>query len=257
MIFIIDLRMKQATQISECECNETGEESRMRPLRQKRKTYWRRRLIAENVTHRLLAIMLAALLLLGCMPQVSLAATDDDSFIYGTSTEYSTYNKETSTLSDSYYFSDNWFTEDASKRNDALALISMQLTASTVEESADGNGGEFLEALGFEGVDFADGGTSDPYVCNYLYGKKTLADGTSLVAIVIQSYSETSAVKELGWKQNFIVNSVPGDGEQITSGEHYGFASAADNVIGDIKSMATRTQHTGSWAKAAAARLRT
>ena len=179
-----------------------------------------------------LVVMLAIVIAFECFPIAARAAEDSHSYYFGKSTEYSTFNQENSTLNDSYYFSENWFQEEPSERNDALALVSMQLTAAAVEESSDGNAGAFLKGLGFSDINFINNAKQDPESCNYLYGTKTMANGRMLVAVVIQSYTENSAIKEQGWKQNFIVNS-----ENSTSGEHYALALAADKVIGDIEAL--------------------
>ena len=153
---------------------------------------------------------------------------------YGIVEYYSTYSEEGHTLTDGYCFSDDWFFEDSSVPNDALALVSMQLTAAAVDNEPDGLGAVFLDELGFEeiGSDYSD--PSDPDFCNYTWGKKTITDGSetaTLVAVQLQSYSFDKAIKRTGWKQNFRVN-----GEE-TGPEHAGFAKAMDGVPEKIASL--------------------
>ena len=57
------------------------------------------------------------------------------------------------TLTDDYYYDEEWFSEDSSKRNDALALLSMQLTASALEYDQEGLCVEFLKKLGFSDIE--------------------------------------------------------------------------------------------------------
>ncbi len=156
-------------------------------------------------------------------------AAGSDGYYFGTCVEQSTFNKESAELKDSYYFSDSWFDEDAAVANDSLALVSMQLTAAA---AASAGGGGFLEDLGFSGVTYAGAAVTDPETCNYTCGTKTLDGGRTLVAVVIESYSEDTAVKVQGWRQNFTVN-----GGDSASGEHFAFARAADKVIDDIKAL--------------------
>jgi hypothetical protein len=180
----------------------------------------------------ILALVITMVMTVGCFNSAVWAASSDADY-FGECTEQSTFNKESSELKDSYYFSDSWFQQDAAVRNDSLALVSMQLTAAyTKDPGTDGTG--FLEGLGFTDIAFNSAAETDPEACNYTHGRKTLADGTgtTLIAVVIQSYSEDSTVKEQGWRQNFMVN-----GEDETAGEHFAFARAADKVIGDIEAL--------------------
>ena len=180
----------------------------------------------------ILALAMTFVMTVGCFNSAVWAASSDADY-FGECTEQSTFNKESSELKDSYYFSDSWFQQDAAVRNDSLALVSMQLTAAyTKDPGADGT--SFLEGLGFTDIAFNSAAETDPEACNYTHGRKTLADGTgtTLIAVVIQSYSEDSTVKEQGWRQNFMVN-----GEDETAGEHFAFARAADKVIGDIEAL--------------------
>ncbi len=93
-----------------------------------------------------LALLLALLLSFGWMPGTAFADEDGSQYIFGKSTEYSTYSAGEE-LTDSFYYSDDWFSQDPTVRNDALALVSMQATAAAVEEGSDGNGVAFLADL--------------------------------------------------------------------------------------------------------------
>ena len=180
--------------------------------------------------YRAAAVLLAAAMILGCLPDI--ANAKDSSNYFGTVTEHSTLNKESDALTDSFYFSDSWFEEDPAARNDALALASMQLTAAAIDGSADGSGKAMLEKMGFADIAFEDPAVTDPDALNYTRGKKTLPDGRALVAVVIQSFALDSSVKEQGWKQNFIVN-----GDDAAEGEHFGFSRASDKVLKDIEAL--------------------
>ena len=177
------------------------------------------------------ALMMTFVMSFGCFTGIGWTA-DNDKYFFGSSEEHSTFNKESGSLKDSFYFSDSWFDKDPSVRNDELALVSMQLTAAAVKGGADSPGSAFLKDMGFSDIAFADKAASDSEACNYTHGSKTLPDGRKLVAVVIQSYSEDSGVKEQGWKQNFTVN-----GSSSASGEHFAFARAVDKVIGDISAL--------------------
>ena len=115
--------------------------------------------------HALLAVLLMLLMVFGSIPGPVYADTDDAAYIFGTSEEYSTVSAG-EMLTDSFYYTDDWFSQDPAERNDSLALVSMQAVAAAAEESADGKGGDFLRGLGFENVTFVGGGMSDPDACN-------------------------------------------------------------------------------------------
>ena len=188
---------------------------------------------AGSLPRSALALLLALLLSFGWMPGTAFADEDGSHYIFGKSTEYSTYSAGEE-LTDSFYYTDDWFLQDPSDQNDALALVSMQATAAFTEKDAAGSGVAFLEGLGFSDVTFVKHDVSED-ACNYLYGTKTISDGSAtytLVAVVIQSYTFDASVKEQGWKQNFTVN-----GDNTTSGEHYGFAQAADKVTPEIEGL--------------------
>ena len=144
---------------------------------------------------------------------------------------YSTCSKDGKTIKDTYYYSDDWFAEKPEKDNAELALASMQLTASAVTDDADGTGAGFLRSMGFEDVGFSDFASSDPDDFNYTWGRKTLEDGTVLVAVAVQSSAQDIAVKNKGWKQNFIVN---GDKAE---GDHYAYARAVEKMEDGIAAL--------------------
>ena len=84
-----------------------------------------RRIAKAFLSFAVIFSMLAALL-----PQT--VAADVPSMKFGTMSFTSTMG-EARTLTDSYYYSDDWFGEDPGVRNDSLALMSMQLVAGAVE----------------------------------------------------------------------------------------------------------------------------
>ncbi len=194
------------------------------------------RMSAGRIPRSVLALLLALLFSFGWMPGAAFAEEDGSQYIFGKSTEYSTFSAGEE-LTDSFYYTDDWFSQDPAGRNDELALVSMQAVAAGAEESADGRGGAFLRGLGFENVAFAGSGLSDPDACNYLYGTKTVSDGSgsyTLVAVVIQSYTFDPSVKEQGWRQNFTVNDKNAESQ---GSEHFGFALAADKVTPAIEGL--------------------
>ena len=149
---------------------------------------------------------------------------------------WSTYTKDKS-ISDTYYYSDDWFKDDPSSVNNELALASMQLVASAVTNDEDGYSAAFLKNLGFDEIGFSDFESSDPDDCNYTRGRKTVGEGDSaftLVAVAIQSSSHNAATKNKGWRQNFTVND---ENSSEPAGEHYAYAKAVDKVIDDIAAL--------------------
>lgn len=149
--------------------------------------------------------------------------------IFGEITEYSTYASG-EFLSDRFGYSDAWFSEDPARRNDALALLSMQLSAAAVTDDEDGYGAVALRAMGFEGIGFKGFHSEDPDDCAYTYATKQLDDCT-LVAIIVQTYSFDRAIKIKGWKQNFRING------ESASGEHAALAVAAEKVLDGIANL--------------------
>lgn len=135
-------------------------------------------------------------------------------------------------LTDSYSYSDKWFTLDPAVENKGLALLSMQLVSAAVDTDADGLGGDMLGKLGFDDIGFFGDSDLDVRDCNYTYGARRLDDGSMLVAVAIQSYAFDRNGKIKGWPQNFEVN---GD---TAEGEHYALNKAAEAVIPDIIKLA-------------------
>ena len=144
---------------------------------------------------------------------------------------YSTYSKGTEKVKDSYYYSDDWFADRPEKDNDELALASMQLTAAAVTDEPGGAGESFLRSMGFEECGYSDFKSDDPDDFNYTWGRKTLDDGTQLIAIAVQSFSTDTSVKNKGWKQNFTVN---GDSAE---GDHHAYSVAVDKKIDEIAGL--------------------
>ena len=131
------------------------------------------------------------------------------------------------TIHDTFYYSDDWFSEKPEKQNDELALASMQLTAAAVDDDENGTGATFLRSLGFDEIGFSDFASSDNEDCNYIWARKTIGSGndeSTLVAVVIQSFSSDNTLKRKAWRQNVTVNDPESD---TPSGEHFAFARAA------------------------------
>ena len=149
--------------------------------------------------------------------------------IYGVCEYYSTYSNEI--IKDSYRYSDDWFSEKPSVQNDELALLSMQLTASVVNDDDSGSGVRFLTDLGFDQTGFVGFDKDDPYNISFMWGKKEI-DGQTVMAVVLQSYSLDSGVKELAWKQNFTVN-----GPEAGS-EFYSYSLGADRMVESVTGIA-------------------
>ena len=161
-------------------------------------------------------------------------AFQDDPEKFGTVEYFSTFTAGT-TLTDSFYFSDEWFLEDPKVCNDALGLVSMQLVAAAVENDENGKGTSYLRKLGFEETGLGGFDEEDPDGCNYTWGIKTIGgtgdEAFTLVAVVIQSHSADQVAKQIGWRQNFLVN-----GSEITA-EHASYAAAAESVLPWIEGL--------------------
>ena len=153
----------------------------------------------------------------------SAAKVEDDSYICGTSEEYSTFDAG-NVLKDSFYYSDDWFLADPAEQNDSLALVSMQLTAAATVGDREGAGAEFLEKLGFEEIRFINFESDNPDDCAYMIGTKKIGNDT-LMAVVVQSYAFDNETKKKGWTQNFTVNGIESG---TVGGEHYAFSRAAE-----------------------------
>lgn len=140
-------------------------------------------------------------------------------------------------LTDGYYYSDDWFSQDPKERNDALALASMQLVASAVDDDPEGTAATYLRGLGFDEVGFEGFNTDDPIDFAYTWGRKTV-NGDTLYVIAVQSYSFDAGTKLKGWTQNFMVNGDPtGDDKDATSGEHYAFSHAVERMSQSIMAL--------------------
>ena len=179
---------------------------------------------------RILSLILASFMMLSLISVVH--AADESSYIYGTADIYSTVERGTM-LSDSFYYTDDWFFESPETKNDALALVSMQLVASVASSDKDGPAAAFFKKIGFSDLHLTDHSDKKDG-CAYMWARKTIEkDGESanLVAIIIQSYALDSSVKEVGWQQNFTVN-----GDTIED-EHYGFQSAANTAMKEIETL--------------------
>ena len=159
-------------------------------------------------------------------------------YIYGGLEWLSTYKEKASdpdkTIKDTFYYSDDWFSDNPSSENPELALASMQLIASCVSDKDDNSGAAALKSMGFEEVGYSDFASKDPDDCNYAWARKSIGD-TTLVAVVIQSVNREKSLRKKVWKQNFTVNE---PGKANASGEHYAYATAADKIADDIAALA-------------------
>lgn len=145
----------------------------------------------------------------------------------------SSSDAEQKLIKDTFYYSDGWFEDNPSSENKELALASIQLVASCVNDVADNPGEAFLKKMGFEEVGYSDFASTDPDDCNYTWARKSVGD-TTLVAVAIQSVNNSWEQKNKAWKQNFTVNE-PGNADP--SGEHFAYARAVDKVMDDIASL--------------------
>ena len=174
-----------------------------------------------------LAVLIAAVPVFGKIGEAAFAE-DKEKYVFGSAEVCSTFNKEM--LKDSFYYTDGWFSEEPEKENDELALISMQLVGSLMDDKEDGSGATFLKKLGFSDIGSYGMYTDDPDDCAYMYGKKKIGDET-LIAVVIQSYSFSGGYKLKGWSQNFTVNG------EAAKGEHEGLSKAAESVLGKVAEL--------------------
>ena len=185
---------------------------------------------------KIMALTLAALMTFGTFMLTGCGKSYEH--IFGDVEWLSTYKEKSSdpekTIKDTFYYSDDWFSDSPSSENKELALASMQLIASCVSDDTDSTGAALLKSMGFEEVGFSDFASSDPDDCNYTWARKSIGDST-LVAVTMQSVNRDWKLRNKAWKQNFTVNE-PGDADP--SGEHYAYAKAADKVIDDIAALA-------------------
>ena len=180
------------------------------------------------------ALVLAALMVFSTLMLTGCGKSYEH--IFGDVEWMSTYKEKSSDpdvmIKDTYYYSDDWFSDDPATENKELALASMQLAASCVGDRDDNTGAAFLKSMGFEEVGYSDFASSDPEDCNYTWAKKSLGDKT-LVAVVMQSVNTGWQLRNKVWKQNFTVNGPNGE----ASGEHYAYATAVDKVVDDIAAL--------------------
>ena len=173
---------------------------------------------------------LVALGLLGCNME-----EDDEPVVveyrFGRIEEHSMYDRS-AILKDSYYYSDQWFFSNPKERNDELALVSMQLVAAAAGNDADGRGEAALRDMGFDEVGFVPFGDDPKGDAAFVWGKKIIKNGSrtyTLVAVVIQAYATKAAQSMDSWLGNVTANE--GD---VTSGEHVGWAHAAETIIDEV-----------------------
>ncbi|MBQ9827398.1 MAG: hypothetical protein IJM62_01810 [Lachnospiraceae bacterium] len=181
-----------------------------------------------------LAALLCAVLFMTCLDACGKRKEDTAAEYFGTVKVFSTYEPDKDApLITSYSFSDVWFTGDPAEQNDALALLSMQFIAASFYETGEGSPGTlFLKELGFTETGVSVSESEDD--CGYTWGRKTVVSGGetyTVVAIVVHSVYADTDLKRRGWVQNFRVN---GDAPE---GEHYGFKTAADSVVGEIEEL--------------------
>ena len=190
----------------------------------------------KNTFRKAAALLLAALMTFGAFMLTGCSKSYE--YIYGEVEWLSGYRagpeEAEKTIKDTFYYSDDWFSDDPASENKELALASMQLIASCVSDKEDSSGAAFLKSMGFEEVGFSDFGSSDPDDCNYTWARKTVGDKT-LVAVVMQSVNTQWKLRNKVWKQNVTVNGPDGTDP---SGEHYAYAKAADKVVDDIAALA-------------------
>ncbi|MBR3153385.1 MAG: hypothetical protein IKF10_00090, partial [Lachnospiraceae bacterium] len=185
----------------------------------------------KRLTAKMLSLLLALVMTVTLFPTGVKADTSPRKI--GTVNYYST-GEGNNIITDSYLYSDEWFFEDPTVRNDALALISMQLVAAAIDDRADGLGPAFLNELGFNETGYVKCADEDVNGCNYTWGKKTITgeDGdATLIAVQIQSSTFDQIYKSIGWTQNFHVN-----GDELTE-EHFGLGEAYSSVLPDIASL--------------------
>ena len=201
------------------------------------------------VRGRCLAAVLTIAITLTCMPVQAMAASQTAEWLTGGVKLASTVSRGEK-LSDTYYFTDDWFNEDAATRNDSLALVSMQLTANAAADTLDSAakpGASFLKKLGFTETGFYSGKRTEGF--NYTWGIKTVGSGSrkfTLIAVDIQSYDPDKENKARLWQQNFTAN---GPGAQGASGEHYSFRQAALNMLDDVAALSAEHRTAGTEVK--------
>ncbi len=165
--------------------------------------------------------------------------------IYGNVDEYSTASPG-SILKDSFYLNEDWFTEGSAEgRNDSLALLSMQLAASAIENDPSQNCATALGRLGFGSIDSRSSGV-DGSSLGYTYGLRKIGKDV-VAAVVVHGYAlDRDSVKN-AWMQDFTVN-----GDSAVSGEHYAYQKAAaqfdlTKLESEMKAMGASGKHFKFW----------
>ena len=168
--------------------------------------------------------MTVMLMLAGLLSGMA-TAEEKSGYLYGNMEYYSTVSGEY--ISNGYYYTDQWFQEDASVRNDSLALVSAQLSSAAVDDT---HAVSFLKKLGFNDAKAQryDSLRSDD--CAYTIGSKHItkngADCT-LISVAFQG----SQYGDKGWQQNVSVNS-----DTDVSGDHAAYSAAAEIFQKDLSS---------------------
>ena len=190
----------------------------------------------KNVRNRLTLVLILVLAICFCGAQAVFAEDTGDTAKFGTLEEYSTFEPGKA-LKDSYYYDDNWFSRPATDgRNDAQALMSMQMVASVIEIDEDARCADLLKSMGFTNITSRSLGKNDDGF-GYTYGIRNIGEDT-LAAIVLHCYALDRDSKLSAWLQNFTIN---GDG--VTSGEQYSYQKAVqkfdlDKLQQDMKAAA-------------------
>ena len=176
---------------------------------------------------RLLSVIISILMLVGIFSGAVLAVDKPD-YQYGTMEYYSTVTGEF--ISDSYYYTDQWFLGDASVRNDSLALVSTQLSSAAADDT---HAVSFLKELGFADASAERYDSNRPDDCAYTIGSKRIeknGSGCTLIAVAFQGAQYGSK----GWQQNISVNS-----DTVVSGDHAAYSAAAEVFLKDLSERDT------------------
>ncbi len=174
-----------------------------------------------------ISVLLSLVLCVGFLPGTVLAESNppaaDTDYQFGNLHYFSKQSADY--VVDSYYYTDDWFSGDLSVRNDALALVSAQLSASVTDDPQ--YAVQFLKDLGFDArAERYD--SMDKADCAYVIGSKTISAGgenRTLTAVAFQG----EAYGDKGWQQNVTVNS-----EDSALQDHDSFAAAARAFLDDF-----------------------
>ncbi|MBR0137571.1 MAG: hypothetical protein IJM15_04110 [Erysipelotrichaceae bacterium] len=181
----------------------------------------------KRIFERILTGLLAVLLSFNVFGlRIRAEEENEDKTVYGTVEWYSTKDVG-ATISDSFYYSDDWLLANPYERNDTLALLSEQLIAASVHEGEDEKLIAMLAQMGFEDVVYTE--FRYDFDCAYTIATKTVG-GVNFVIQIIQSYTFDNDIKAKGWKQNFTVN-----GDEIEA-NHYALEEAAKDALSGILS---------------------